>query len=100
MKNYTYGWILEDRGYTVVSESEYTEAQIDMKDFIEAMSALIKVSHCGWSGVKYRVMKDTYEGTEEYMVLHNGESEFSGRWIPIGGNSKGCNFSVLGENLW
>jgi len=22
------------------------------------------------------------------------------RYIPINGNSKGCNLSVLGENLW
>ena len=100
MKNYTYGWILEDRGYTMVSEEEFTEAQIDMGNFIEAMSAIIRASHCGWSGVKYRIMRDMYGNMEEYMVLHGDSTELGGRWIPISGNSKGCNFSVLGENLW
>ena len=38
------------------------------------------------------------EAIREYMVLCvDGRTE---RWIPIDGNSKGCNFSVLGENLW
>jgi hypothetical protein len=35
---------------------------------------------------------------EPYMVLCvDGHGE---RWIPIDGNSKGCNLQVLGENIW
>ena len=98
MKNYTYGWMLRYNGYTELSVDEYTEHQLDMKEFVDSMSAVISNSNCGWSGVRYEVMKNGKGYTEEYMVLYcnNGGS----RWIPITGNSKGCNFSVLGENLW
>lgn len=96
-KNYTYGWILKDRGYVEVSETEYTERQIDMKNFIESMSEVIKTARCGWDGVKYKVMRYTDNSIEKFMVLYCDGGE---RWIPITGNSKGCNFSVLGENLW
>ena len=100
MKNYTYGWKLKDMGYVEVHESEYTERQHDMKNFIEMMSNVVKESNCGWSGVEYVLMKhnDYHRHIEPYMVLCiDGIRE---RWIPIDGNSKGCNISVLGENLW
>ena len=35
---------------------------------------------------------------ESYMVLQVDGHDV--RWIPIDGNSKGGNLSVLGENLW
>ena len=98
MKNYTYGWLIKDRGFVEVCEADYTEHQIDMKEFIESMSTVIAKAHCGWSGVKYKVMKHDDGNVNEYMVLWvNGGGD---RWIIINGNSKGCNFSVLGENLW
>lgn len=97
-KNYTYGWLLKDRGYVEIPESEYTERQLEMKGFIESMSEIIRTAQCGWSGVKYKVMKYMDDSMEKFMVLYcDGGGE---RWIPINGNSKGCNFSVLGENLW
>ncbi|MBR5604263.1 MAG: hypothetical protein IKW51_08690 [Bacteroidales bacterium] len=96
-KNYIYGWVLKDRGYVEVPESEYTERQIDMKNFIESMSEVIKDAKCGWNGVKYKVMRYIDDSIEKFMVLYCDGGE---RWIPITGNSKGCNFSVLGENLW
>ena len=96
-KNYTYGWVLKDRGYVEVPEAEYTDRQIDMKNFIESMSVLIKEAKCGWDGVKYKVMRYMDDSIEKFMVLYCNGGE---RWIPITGNSKGCNFSVLGENLW
>ena len=99
MKNYTYGWVLEDDGYTEVPTTDYTVYQLDMCEFVMSMSEIIEKSKCGWDGVRYAVMKykDTMV-TEEYMVLYcdGGGS----RWIPVTCNSKGCNFSVLGENLW
>lgn len=99
MKNYTYGWKLKEMGYVEVLEHEYTRRQCDMKNFIEMMSDVIRKANCGWSGVEYVLMghKD-HEHNEPYMVLCvDGHRE---RWIPIDGNSKGCCFSVLGENLW
>lgn len=96
-KNYTYGWMLKEKGYVEVPEAEYTERQIDMKNYIESMSAVIKAAQCGWDGVRYKVMRYMDSSIEKFMVLYCDGGE---RWIPITGNSKGCNFSVLGENLW
>ena len=97
MKNYTYGWTIKDKGFVEMSVAEYTENQIDMSKFIDSMSVVIKESRCGWDGVRYEVMKHERGEIAEYMVLYCDGGE---RWIPIEGNSKGCNFSVLGENLW
>ena len=52
-KNYTYGWVLKDRGYVEVPESEYTERQIDMKNFIESMSEVIKAAR--WDGMELNI---------------------------------------------
>lgn len=99
MKNYTYDWVIKDKGYVELPVTEYTEEQMDMKKFIKSMSTVIVEAKCGWSGVRYEVMKHNKRGdTLEYMVLYcNGGGS---RWINITGNSKGSNFSVLGENLW
>ena len=99
MKNYTYGWKLKEMGYIEVPECEYNERQWDMNLFIEVLSNAVKRANCGWSGVEYVLMKhNDHEHREPYMVLCvDGHRE---RWIPIDGNSKGCNISVLGENLW
>lgn len=99
MKNYTYGWHIEAQGYREVNEADYTPCQIDMKDFIKGMSTIVEIAKCGWTSVQYKVMRhNEYNDTREYMVLYVGTH--GTRWIPIDGNSKGCNFSVLGENLW
>ena len=99
MKNYTYGWRLKEMGYMEVDPVEYTPSQIVMEDFIGMLSDVVKKANCGWSGVEYVLMKhNDHEHREPYMVLCvDGHRE---RWIPIDGNSKGCNISVLGENLW
>lgn len=98
MKNYTYDWVLKQQGYVEIPEEQYTDKQKDMKKYIEVLSEAVRKAKCGWDGVRYAVMKYTDDSIEKYMVLwcDNGGS----RWIPITGNSKGCNFSVLGENLW
>ena len=98
MKNYTYGWVLKDRGYVEVEESEYTAAQMDMKKYIEKLSDVVIAAQCGWDGVEYKIMKHPRGGNESYMVLYVGN--IGERWIPITGNSKGCNLQVVGENLW
>lgn len=99
MKNYTYGWHIKSQGYVEVDENKYTLKQIDMREFIKVMSTAIEIAKCGWDNVQYKVMEHTTnKDIEEYMVLYCGGHDT--RWIPINGNSKGCNFSVLGENLW
>lgn len=42
MKNYTYGWNLRAQGYVDVPESEYTERMLDMKNFIDKLSDVVK----------------------------------------------------------
>jgi hypothetical protein len=98
MKNYTYGWVLQDKGYVEVDESEYTAAQMDMQKYIDMLSDVVVAAKCGWDGVEYKVMKHPHGGNETYMVLC--VDQVGERWIPITGNSKGCNLEVLGENLW
>lgn len=98
MKNYTYGWRLRELGYVEVPEEQYTDRQKDMQQYIKMLSEVVRKANCGWSGVEYKVMKYIDDSIEKYMRLwvEDGGS----RWIPITGNSKGCNLSVLGENLW
>ena len=99
MKNYTYGWAVRDKGYAELAVDEYADEQKDMMEFIKSMSAVIVEARCGWDGVRYEVMKHNERGDiAEYMVLYCNSG--GSRWIPIIGNSKGCNLSVLGENLW
>ena len=40
MKNYTYGWNLREQGYTEIPESEYTERQKEMKEYIQMLFPL------------------------------------------------------------
>jgi hypothetical protein len=98
MKNYTYGWKLREQGYVEVPEEQYTDRQRDMQQYIKLLSDVVRKANCGWSGVEYKVMRYIDGSIEKYMRLwvEDGGS----RWIPITGNSKGCNLSVLGENLW
>ena len=99
MKNYFYGWDLKARGYVEVAEENYNNSMWDMKLYIDKMSKLIEEADCGWSSVQFKAMKHKdNESINWFMVLYTGLHDT--RWVPIDGNSKGCNFAVLGENLW
>lgn len=98
MKEYTYYWAIKDLGMVEVPETDYTSSQMEMKKFIDKLSDVVADAKCGWKGVMFKVMR-TDDLVYEYMVLHDG-NEHCARWIHIDGNSKGCNLSVLGENLW
>ena len=98
MKNYTYGWALQDKGFVEVPENDYTDPQKDMKEYISLLSDVVVKARCGWDAVQYKVMENKFGNKEQYMVLCvDGHGE---RYIPITGNSKGCNLQVLGENIW
>jgi hypothetical protein len=104
MKNYTYGWRLREDEYIEIPVEEYTNDQWDMHEFVNGvLNNALKAANCGWEGVIYKVLsRSSY--TREYMILYsNGDFNTNydcGRWIPVTGNSKGCNLQVLGENLW
>ncbi len=100
MKNYTYAWKVKQSGYEEIDVREYTGSQTEMKQFIDDLSKIVWKAKCGWRGVHYKVVKNKEGYTKEYMVLYTSERDNDGRWIPIDGNSKGCNLSVIGENLW
>lgn len=97
MKNYTYGWQLKEQGFVEVPAEQYTGGESARRDYINLLSEVVRKAHCGWDGVKYKVMK-LNNSYREYMVLwcDGGGS----RYIPITDNSLGCCLSVLGENLW
>lgn len=103
MKNYIYKWQVGDGlQWREVPEDKYTERQKEHKEFIDMLSAVVKKAKCGWDEVKYKVVEydDVFDSKSysTFMVLCiDGHEE---RWIPITGNSMGCNLSVLGENLW
>ena len=65
----------------------------------ETAGNAVKAANYGWSDVQYVCIK--YPGSDHiypYMVLYvNDRPE---RWIPVDGNSDGCNLQVIGENLW
>lgn len=104
MKNYMYGWQVKEREHKELPVEEYTENQWDMYNFVNGvLNNAIQASNCGWLGVTYRVLYFGNE-TREYMILYSKgdvNNKFnSSRWIPVDGNNKACNFSVLGENIW
>lgn len=108
MKNYTYRHVLEQNGYIELPAERYSKTEIDMKNFVKSMSPILSASNSGWDGVRYAVLyhyiyKTAARNPEStarkpYMVLYTNEG--AERYIPIEGNSKACNFSVLGENIW
>ena len=98
MKNYTYGWHLKAQGYVEVSEDDYNNRMWDMKQYIDMLSKVVVKADCVWSSVQFKAMKYKDGDIREFMVLYVGQHDE--RWIPISGNSKGCNLQVLGENLW
>ena len=103
MKNYMYKFAIGlGLEWVEVPEEEYTERQKEHKEFIDMLSTVVKKAKCGWDEVKYKVIKyepnTDREFIDKFMVLCvDGREE---RWIPITGNSMGCNLSVLGENIW
>lgn len=104
MKNYTYGWKLKEQGFVEIPVAEYTNEQWEMSQFIHgAINNAIRCANCGWGGVRYKVLS-LHNIQREYMILYStgdcNNNYSNSRWIPVDGNSKGCNFTVLGENLW
>ena len=98
MKNYTYGWKLKEMGYVEIPAEKYDTNQKEMSDYIAMLSNVVATAKCGWDGVWYKLMVDQSGYPSPYMVLHvDGCGE---RWIPIDGNSKGCNLEIVGKNLW
>lgn len=100
MKNYTYAWKVKHLGWEEIDVREYTDWQKEMREFVKELSKVVLKAKCGWRGVNYKVMRNASGCTNEYMVLYTSTGDNDGRWVPVSGNSKGCNISVLGENLW
>lgn len=99
MKNYVYTLTIKERGGEELDWREWPESYCKHSVYIEKhLSPALKVAKCGWDDVVYKVIKYPSGEIAPYMVLCiNGNPE---RWIPVDGNSDGCNLQVLGENIW
>lgn len=103
MSNFNYVWtftIFDSRKGQMCSEDDLTELQKKHGKYVrDFLAPAVRAANCGWSDLKYIGIK--YPGSDHiypYMVLYvNDKPE---RWIPVDGNSEGCNLQVLGENLW
>ena len=100
-KNYLYTFtIMNDRKGEIVDVFTLDEVYRKHHHYVKYyLAPAVKAANCGWSDVQYVCVK--YPGNVHiypYMVLYvNDKPE---RWIPVDGNSDGCNLEVIGENLW
>ena len=100
-KNYLYTHtILDERKGQICIANELSESQQKHHKYVhDFLAPAVRAADCGWSDLKYIGVK--YPNSDyiyPYMVLYvNGRPE---RWIPVDGNSDGCNLQVIGENLW
>lgn len=99
MKNYTFTHVIKERGGIELDWHDWTENQIRHSTYIEKFLAPAVInSDTGWDNLVYKVIKYPNGSISTYMVLCvDGIPE---RWIPIEGNSKGCNLQILGENIF
>jgi hypothetical protein len=100
-KNYLHTYtILDERKGKICAFHELTSSHLNHQRYIHRfIRPAVKAANCGWSDVQYICIK--YPDSDHiypYMVLCvNDKPE---RWIPVDGNSDGCNLQVIGENLW
>lgn len=105
-KNYLWTHvILGDRKGQICNTQEIEQSELagvyqKHKRYVEKyLAPAVKAAKCGWDDLAYLCVK--YPGSTHiypYMVLYVGEHPE--RWIPVEGNSYGCNLQVIGENLW
>ena len=92
--------VLDERQGRICAFHELTESHTCHQTYVRRfLRPAVVAANCGWSDLQYVCIK--YPETDHiypYMVLYvNGRPE---RWIPVDGNSDGCNLQVIGENLW
>lgn len=99
MKNYTYASVIKQHGGEELAWKEWSNDHLERSVYVDLfLSPALKAARCGWDGLLYKVIKYPCGTITSYMVLCvNGKPE---RWIPVDGNSDGCNLQVLGENIW
>ena len=99
--NYLYTHtILGDRKGKICSQDELKDVHLRHRNYVNNCLAIaVRQANCGWSDLRYLCVK--YPGSDHiypYMVLYVDDRPE--RWIPVEGNSYGCNLQVIGENLW
>ena len=99
MKNYMWKYTIEQRGGVEANKEEWLDGFANHCEYItNFLAPALRAAKCGWDDLQYKVIKYPSGAIEPYMVLCvNGRPE---RWIPIDGNSDGCNLEVLGQNIW
>ena len=101
-KNYIYQFTVDERGFTEVPFSHYTETEKNKENFVfKHLAPTLKAANAGWSWAHYKVMQNPEGHKAEFLVLWVGEVGNSGcRWINVSGNSLGAIMSAMTENMW
>jgi hypothetical protein len=100
-KNYLYTHtIMNERKGRICRQDELRDTHVQHQKYVDKyLSPAVKAAKCGWDDLKYVCIK--YLNSDHvypYMVLYVDNRP--ARWIPVDGNSDGCNLQVIGENLW
>ena len=99
-KNYLYTHVILEERKGEICFNDWSDMHRQHAHYVLMyLAPAVRHANCGWSDVRYICVK--YPGSDHiypYMVLYvNDKPE---RWIPVDGNSDGCNLQVIGENLW
>ncbi len=99
--NYLWKMTVQERGYTDVPVTEWSDCCIEKYKFTENhLSPMLKASKCGWRNAEYKLMQNR-SGRTEFLVLWESEIGNSGsRWIPVSGESLGSMMCSMCDNLW
>ena len=100
--NYIWKMTVEERGYTDVPITEWSDVCIEKYKFTEKyLSPMLKASRCGWRNAEYKYMRTPSGSETEFLVLWESEPNNSGsRWIPVSGESLGSMMCSMCDNIW
>ena len=105
MKNYTFKWQLEEKGFKEISWEDWDKLPngkgYKNKDYYvdNYLMQAIRESNSGWENVKYKLFKKD-EYIEEYIVLCYDTKTDEGRYINVSGNSLAAIGQVAFDNLF
>lgn len=102
MKSYMYRQTVEERGYVEVDWKAMSKCELEKSAFVDShLAKTLKVSHCGWENLEYKVMETPSGHRTEFLVLWAEEVGKSGsRWINVTGCSIGAVMCEMCDNLW
>ena len=102
MKDYTFAYDLQTKGYEIKSEEQFSDCHRSKKEWVEQyLEPTILSARCGWASVKYVVMEHEIAGDDEFVILAGDDMHpMDGRYICVTANSLGAILSSVAKNLW